>query len=210
MGGNQLPVIPFRMLLQKGRDIHRGHIQRRIREMSVHAEARSVSVRLYQLMNNQLSNLTYPVLLDACRVVGVEVFYARPDGAGGWGAVVLPEKLGAAFKSTWEPVEYPLRGRFYAVDLYRLPRAPMSRVLGMSERTLGKLIAGQTDVLLIHQQRFAYVTGRLAYAMLPGEAYARLQLPGDGFVEWARELKQKQNDSRSWVNPRAKREEGEE
>lgn len=77
---------------------------------------------------------------------------------------------------------------FWQLPIWRMPSWALPGVLGLSDLTVRRVLRGEMRMDLLSHQKWAWGKQLLLYATHPIFGTCRVQLPKDGFNEWAREV----------------------
>lgn len=169
--------------------------RRALKRGKIQSSELTVRGMVVDLQKGARSAIQVNTLCDACFVLGIRLFYAQlsADGGPSGTRVAIPE-LGA-FVLRRRNVLRGFRGNPYTRSLRRLPFKVLAGVMGASDHTLRKVCRGDLKVGLLAHQQMAWCEHLVLWAeslYLRQPAPVRVQLPGDGFVSWVKELRVKQ------------------
>lgn len=81
------------------------------------------------------------------------------------------------------------------LPIWRMPMWALPEVLELGAETIRKVHRGQMNVSLLAHQKWAWSKHLLLYCSHPLYGTCRVQLPGDGFDEWAKSIEARRRDA---------------
>lgn len=162
----------------------------------------SMRVLCRDLSNGRRPRIEVGSLQAVAAHLHLDLFYARPKSLHG---KLYVHQVAEALRQAYQPVYW--RGKPWpdcGLPLVSLPKSTLTGTrgggaLGISRKSLDAVLAGQSKLLLSSQQRVVWgFLGLVLFAGHPELGLARVQLPGDGVMEWARELRRLQGTAHAW------------
>lgn len=199
-----MAVIPFTALMTAARK--RDRVRRKSAvgwgKLVLPVNEASMRVLCRDLSNGRRPRIEVGSLQAVAAHLHLDLFYARPKSLQ---CKTPPHQVPEMLREAYQPVYW--RGRPWpdcGMPLVSLPKSTLTGTrgggaLGISRKSLDAVLAGEPKLLLSSQQRVVWgFLGLVLYAGHPELGLARVQLPGDGVMEWARELRRLQGTAHAW------------
>ena len=133
-----------------------------------------------------------------CYALGGYCFYKGPNPKSPIVPMRLLHKVVQHVQPRFQVERDPLV--YFQLPIWNMPAWALPRVLGFRSETLRKVRHGKMNVDLICHQKWAWAKHLVLYCTHPLIGTCRVQLPGDGFNEWARSIEARRKEALGW-NP---------